>query len=117
MLMISRRRRRDRLQEISNKRNQEPQEVTNSRQQGQQGVRQDYANSSADAANAQAYADWAAQNYVSKYGDTGRNDTAGSTRSEDIARGADDLSGQNKKAKRLFSDMVGSITPVNLISA
>ena len=86
------------------------------KQEGEKGIRKNYASSHLDKQNAAGYANWAAKDYVSKYGDTGRSDAAGSTRSEDIARGGG-TSSQSKKAKRLFSDMVDSGGSDNLISA
>ena len=91
-------------------------EGQSARQLGEKGIRKKYDIAQFDAENAAGYANWAAKDYVSKYGDTGRNDTAGSTRSEDIARGGG-TSSQSKKAKRLFSDMVDSGGSDNLISA
>lgn len=94
----------------------EEHEVNTARKQGEQGVRQDYANKKVDDANAQGYANFAERDYVAKYGDTGRSDAADSTRPDEIARGGG-AGTQQRKAKRLFSDMVGSQQPANLISA
>lgn len=100
-------------------------EQSSAKQAGEAGIR--YSNpkggffnsaSELDEANAQGYANWAERDYVSKYGDTGRSEAAGSTRPDGLARGGDaDMGGQQKKAKRLFSDMIGGTAPTNLISA
>lgn len=81
------------------------------RRKGESGVRQNYNNQAVDDANAQGYANWAARDYESKYGDTGN---AGTSFGGDI--NSSQYTG-NKKAKRLFSDLDTNSQTHSLISA
>lgn len=78
---------------------------------GESGVRQNYSDKELDDANAQGYANWAARDYESKYGDTGN---AGTSFGGDI--NSSQYTG-NKKAKRLFSDLDTNSQTHSLISA